>query len=70
VTMRNAVFWDVAPCALFLIPEGFPPKRRFILNPHGATSQKTAVFKAIHWIVTSSLTLQSEYQNTRVSTVD
>jgi hypothetical protein len=35
--------------ALFPLPwrwrRYFPPKRRFILNPHDATSQKTAFFK-------------------------
>jgi hypothetical protein len=33
--MKNAVFWDVAPCGSW-----------FLQEPHGVTSQKTTIFIA------------------------
>jgi hypothetical protein len=58
--MKNAVFWDVAPCKssanrrfggayrLHLQVRRrkryLPPKRQFTFDLHGATSQKTAFF--------------------------
>jgi hypothetical protein len=50
VTMKNAVFWNVAPCRS-CVNRRFGgtcslhhPKRRFTQNIHGTTSQKTAFF--------------------------
>jgi hypothetical protein len=63
VSMKNAVFWDVAPCRSCVnrcfggmyrlhlqdrktCERGHvPQKRRFTQDLHGATSQKTALFK-------------------------
>jgi hypothetical protein len=46
--MKNAVFWDVAPCRSCVDRRFFekqqPPKRRFIQDLHGATPQKTTFF--------------------------
>jgi hypothetical protein len=50
VTMKNAVFWDVAlvPRSWIFLPWRWkryvPPKRRFTQDIHGATSQNTAFF--------------------------
>jgi hypothetical protein len=44
VTMKNAVFWGVAPCRW---RRYVPPIRRFNSQDlHGATCQKTAFFSA------------------------
>jgi hypothetical protein len=52
VTMKNGVFWDVTPCGscksrrfggtYSLLHQG--DKNRFLQEPHGVTSQKTAFF--------------------------
>jgi hypothetical protein len=42
VTMKNAVLWDVTPCGS--CKNRVPPKRRFLQEPHGVTSRKTAFF--------------------------
>jgi hypothetical protein len=42
--MKNAVFWDVAPCRSCVMEAILPPKRRFTQDLHGATSQNTAFF--------------------------
>jgi hypothetical protein len=56
VTMKNAVFLDVAPCGSCekrrlgrksrhqRWRRHVPPKRRYSQHPHGATSQKTTFF--------------------------
>jgi hypothetical protein len=36
--MKNVVFWDVTPCGTWRY---VPPKRRFLQEPHGVTSQNT-----------------------------
>jgi hypothetical protein len=43
VTIKNGVFWDVTQCGSCKIP----PKRRFLQEPHGVTSQKTLFFKEV-----------------------
>jgi hypothetical protein len=58
VTMKNGVFWDVTPCdscknrrfeGTFLSSwwrrRQVPPKRRFLQEPHGVTSQNTPLFR-------------------------
>jgi hypothetical protein len=46
MTMKNAVFWDVAPFRPCVNRRSFeqqqPPKRRLTQDLHCATSQKTA----------------------------
>jgi hypothetical protein len=42
VTMKNAVFWDVAPCTSCV--NRVPPKRRLTQELHGVTSEETALF--------------------------
>jgi hypothetical protein len=52
MSMKNAVFWDVAPRGsnvseeriAYIIRRYSPPKGRFLKKPHGVTSQKTAFF--------------------------
>jgi hypothetical protein len=46
VTMKNAVFWDVMPC---LVRTDVSEERRFLQEPHGITSQKTA-FAPFSWL--------------------
>jgi hypothetical protein len=48
VAMKNAVFWDIAPPLRWRWKCVFPPKRRFIIFVHGATSQKTTFFFCWH----------------------
>jgi hypothetical protein len=46
--MKNVVFWDVTPSPILvtLMKEALvPPKRRFLQEEHGVTSQKTPFFK-------------------------
>jgi hypothetical protein len=43
VTMKKAVFWDLAPCRCG-INRFVPPQRRLTPHIHGAKSQKTAFF--------------------------
>jgi hypothetical protein len=47
--MKNAVFWDVTLCGSLRMD--VPPKRRFIQEPQGVTSQKTTLFlrKLFKW---------------------
>jgi hypothetical protein len=42
VTMKNAVFWDIMPCGS--CKNRLSEERRFLEEPHGVTSQKTAFF--------------------------
>jgi hypothetical protein len=44
VTMKNGVFWDVTPCDSCKNRRQVPPKRRFLQEPHGVTTQKTSFF--------------------------
>jgi hypothetical protein len=50
--MKNGVFWDVTPCgscknrSLGGTWRQGPPKRRFLQEPHGVTSQKIPFFKS------------------------
>jgi hypothetical protein len=48
VTMKNGVFWVVTPCGSCKNLRQVPPKRRFLQEPHGVTTQKTPFFK--DWI--------------------
>jgi hypothetical protein len=57
--MKNGVFWVVTPCGSSknrrfggtwrLLHQGdkVPPKRRFLQEPHGVTTQKTPFFTDI-----------------------
>jgi hypothetical protein len=49
--LKNTVFWDVSPWTLATTDR--PLTRRFLQQPHGVTSQKTAFF-----IVTAMKTSQ------------
>jgi hypothetical protein len=70
--VKNAVFWDVAPCR-YCVNRCFggiyclhlqgrrryvPPKRRFTQDLYGATSQKTAFF-IVTAVKTSNLLMES-----------
>jgi hypothetical protein len=43
--MKNAVFWNVTPCGSCKTDDS--EERRFLQEPHGVTSQKTAFFKYV-----------------------
>jgi hypothetical protein len=64
--LKNAVFWDVAPCSVQLLAHAgsslaefstlkMEAKRRFKEELHGATSDKTAFF-IVTAVKTSNLT--------------
>jgi hypothetical protein len=56
--MKNAVFWDVTRATL--VRTDVPPKRRFLQEPHGVTTRKTAFFIDTA-MKTSNLTLLRDY---------
>jgi hypothetical protein len=42
--LKNGVFWDVTPCGSCKNRRFGGPKRRYLHEPHGVTSQKTPFF--------------------------
>jgi hypothetical protein len=59
--MRNCVFWDVTPCV--------PPKRRFLQDPHGITSQKTPFFREFE-VSTSNLQVYCKEQGWEIAAAE
>jgi hypothetical protein len=51
--MKNTVFWDVTPCGS--CKNRISEERRFLQEPYGAKSQKTAFF-IVTAVETSNLT--------------
>jgi hypothetical protein len=45
MTMKNYVFWNITPCGS--CENRVPPKRWFLEEPHGVTSQKTTFFISV-----------------------
>jgi hypothetical protein len=75
VTMKNDVFWDVAPCetlvrtdvseepilVTLIMAALSSRKRRFLQEPHGVTSQKTPFFYYIVLINCILLQVSNQY---------
>jgi hypothetical protein len=57
--LKNGVFWVVTPCGSGKKRQ-VAPKRRFLKEPHGVTTQKTPFF-IVTAVKTSNLTTEFVY---------